>query len=131
MPAYDDGQFDPPAPVARATIRQPDRGEGVNDLRMLIDSGADVTLVPRFAAESLGVVGTGERYRLMGYDGTIRETDAVRIDLIFLGRRFRGRFLLTEDEIGVLGRDVLNHVRLLLDGPAAAWEERPSSGSQI
>jgi len=29
--------------------------------------------------------------------------------------------------LGVIGRNVLNHVRLLLDGPALNWEEMPSA----
>jgi len=31
--------------------------------------------------------------------------------------------LLTDAEVGVIGRDILNHLRLLLDGPAMNWEE--------
>lgn len=127
MPAYDDSRFAPPAPVARVTLRHPDRGESLADIPMLIDSGADITLLPRSAVASLGIVGTGERYQLAAFDGTTSESEAVRVDLVFMGRRFRGRFLLVEAEVGVIGRDLLNHVRLLLDGPALRWEEWPSA----
>jgi hypothetical protein len=89
---------------------------------MLIDSGADATLIPRATVESLGLSGTGERYRLMAFDGAITEAEAVRADLSFTGRRFRGRFLVVESEIGVLGRDVLNHLLLSLDGPSLRWQ---------
>jgi hypothetical protein len=75
---------------------------------MLIDSGADVTLLPEFAVASLGIAGTGERYQLVAFDGTTSDSEAVRADLIFMNRRFRGRFLLVGAEIGVLGRDALN-----------------------
>ncbi len=90
---------------------------------MLIDSGADATLLPRAAATSLGLTGTGERYQLVAFDSTTSESEAVRADLVFLNKRFRGRFLLIESEIGVIGRNILNHVRLLLDGPALSWAE--------
>jgi hypothetical protein len=90
---------------------------------MLLDSGADATLLPRSAVGSLGISGTGERYRLLAFDVTASESEAVRADLIFLGRRFRGRFLLLDAEVGVIGRDVLNHLRLLLDGPDSRWQE--------
>jgi hypothetical protein len=123
MPAYDDIRFAPPAPVARVGLRHPDRGEGVEDVPMLIDSGADVTLLPRSVVESLGIAGMGERYQLVAFDGTISESEAVRADLIFLKKRFRGRFLLIDAEVGVIGRDVINRVRLLLDGPAMSWRE--------
>ena len=123
MPAYDDSRFAPPAPAARVSLRNPDNGESVEDVPLLIDSGADATLLPKSAVATLGIVGTGERYQLVAFDGTITESEAIRADLVFLNRRFRGRFLLIDAEAGVVGRDVLNHVRLLLDGPALSWEE--------
>lgn len=106
--------------LASATL---DNGERVADVMMLIDSGADATLLPRSAVATLGIVGTGERYQLVAFDGTITESEAVRADLVFLNRRFRGRFLLIDAETGVAGRDVLNHIRMLLDGAALSWEE--------
>jgi hypothetical protein len=127
MPAYDDRRFTPPAPVALVVIRHPDRGDAVADVPMLIDSGADASLLPNSAIATLGIAGTGERYQLMAFDGTTSESEAVRADLVFMGRRFRGRFLMIDAEVGVVGRDVLNHVRLVLDGPALIWEELPPS----
>ncbi|MEX0718932.1 MAG: retropepsin-like aspartic protease [Planctomycetaceae bacterium] len=123
MPAYDDRRFSPPAPLATVELRRPDERAGDPSVPMLIDSGADVTLLPKSVIESLGIVGTPETYQLIAFDGTTSESRAARADLVFLGRRFRGLFLVTDAEVGVLGRDVLNHIRLLLDGPAASWEE--------
>ncbi len=122
MPAYDDSRF-APAPIAIVTLRHPDCEERRAEVPMLIDSGADATLLPRAAATSLGLTGTGERYQLVAFDSTTSESEAVRADLVFLNKRFRGRFLLIESEIGVIGRNILNHVRLLLDGPALSWAE--------
>ncbi len=123
MPAYDDRLFAPPAPIARVVVRRLDREESVGDVPMLIDTGADATLLPRSAATSLGLEGTGDRYQLVGFDGTVSESEAVLASLVFLRRNFRGRYLLTDAEVGVIGRDILNHLRLLLDGPALHWEE--------
>jgi hypothetical protein len=125
MPAYDDGRFDPPAPIAMVVVRNPETGESVSDVPMLIDSGADATLLPKSAVESLGITGTGERYQLMAFDGTTSDSEVVRVHLVFMNKTFRGRYLLIDGEVGVIGRDVLNHVRLLLDGPARNWEEWP------
>ncbi len=125
MPPYDDRLFVPPAPLARVIVRHPDREQSVEDVPMLIDSGADATLLPRSAATSLGLEATGERYQLVGFDGTVSEAKAVLASLAFLRRNFRGRYLLTEAEVGVIGRDILNHIRLLLDGPALHWDEHP------
>ncbi len=40
MPAYDAVNFDPPAPIAYATLRNPATGETLSDVPLLIDTGA-------------------------------------------------------------------------------------------
>ena len=47
MPAYDAKLFDPPAPVAHVTLRHPATGASLSDVPMLMDTSADVTLLPR------------------------------------------------------------------------------------
>ena len=46
MTPYDAGRFSPAAPVAQVKLRQLDTRATVTNVSMLIDSGADVTLVP-------------------------------------------------------------------------------------
>ena len=46
MPEYDADRFHPPAPVASVSLRNVQSGAGVSDVRLLLDSGADVTLLP-------------------------------------------------------------------------------------
>ena len=46
MPNYDRQQFKPPAAVARVIVRTRDGMKSVSDVAMLVDSGADVTLIP-------------------------------------------------------------------------------------
>jgi len=126
MPAYDDRLFSPAAPVVRVTLRNPQTGQNKSDLPMLIDSGADVTLLPKSAIHSLGLGLSGASYELIAFDGTASVSGAVRAQLVLLGKTYRGQFLLTDDEVGILGRDILNHVCLLLDGPGLRWEEQSS-----
>jgi hypothetical protein len=129
MPAYDTIRFTPPAPVGPVTLRDSAASATVSDVPMLLDSGADVTLLPRAAVERLGLpMDSKAVYELMSFDGRTSLAQAVHMDLIFCGRAFRGRFLLTDQECGILGRDVLNHLALLLDGPNAVWEAQRSAG---
>ena len=58
-----------------------------------------------------------EDYELVGFDGSKSPARSVQCELIFLRRAFRGIYLVTEDVSGILGRDVLNHLSLLFDGP--------------
>jgi hypothetical protein len=48
-----------------------------------------------------------------------------------LGRTFRGQFLVTDQPVGILGRNILNSLALLLDGPRQTWSDykgdRPES----
>ena len=125
MPDYEAALFDPPAPAARVVLRNPDAGTTVSDVLLLLDTGADITLLPHASVQALGVSPLANlRYELMGFDGSKSFASVVLIDMIFLNRVFRGRYLLTEDECGILGRDILNHVTLLLDGPRQQWSER-------
>jgi len=122
MPDYDGQQFDPPAPVARVIVRTPDHARTVPDVTMLIDSGADVTLIPQVCAERLGLVSNMETGLLVrGFDGSPIMADVVEAEIVFLGRNFRGRFLLVTGECGILGRNVLNNLALLFDGPRRNW----------
>ena len=124
MQPYDSIWFSPPAPLARVVVRDPESGATVPDIPMLIDTGADVTLIPKSAVQELGLVPDSEEsYELVAFDGSRSLAQVVRVDLRLLNKTFKGRFLLVEQEWGLLGRDILNHLSLRFDGPALQWGE--------
>jgi hypothetical protein len=85
MPAYDASLFDPPAPLARITLRIPNNGATLSGVPMLLDSGADVALVQRSSINKLGVVVEPDlTYELSAFDGRIRARPSE------LGRRANG-----------------------------------------
>jgi len=55
MSAYDAALFDPPAPLARVALRNPENLAVLSDVPMLLDSGADVTLIPQASVNRLGI----------------------------------------------------------------------------
>lgn len=124
MPAYDSSGYAPPAPVAMVRIENPANGMSADDVPMLIDSGADVSLLPRSAILPLLDNASGlPTYDLIGFDGNKSSAEAVQVRLRFLGKNFGGQFLLIDQPHGILGRNILNNVKLELDGPALSWRE--------
>jgi len=128
MPEYNADDFEPPAPFAQVNIRNPNTDTTQSNVPMLIDTGADVTLIPRFVANELGLVpSTDISYELEGFEGSTVNASVVHLELYFLGRTFRGQFLLIDEVHGILGRNVLNALALFYDGPNLFWDEfRPT-----
>ena len=128
MPLYDSDRFDPPAPVASVTLRHPVTGVSLSDVPLLMDSGADVTILPREAVEKLGIAPVANKvYELQGFDGSLQMAEMVQLELVFLHKRFKGQFLLIDQPVGILGRNILNAVALLFDGPNIQWDEAKRS----
>jgi hypothetical protein len=124
MPSYDAQRFDPPAPVAIVALLAEDGQRSLNDVVMLIDSGADVSLIPEWSVRSLALeVREEQGYELMAFDGGTSAARSVQCELVFLGRAYGGSYLVLDDDVGILGRDVLNQVSLVLDGPRLKWRE--------
>jgi len=91
---------------------------------MLLDSGADIALIPQTAANLSGIaLIPGTSYQLMAFDGSTSFAPAVRLELVFQRRMFRGHFLLIDQGRGILGRNILNAVSLIFDGPDQSWNE--------
>jgi predicted aspartyl protease len=122
MQAYDPARFDPPAPLALVTVKSEQPRIVIQDVPMLLDTGADVSLLPRSLVESL-VSPDAKQYELEAFDGTKSTAPAVTAELQFLGKSFRGQFLLIDGWHGVLGRNILNNLSLLFDGPNRVWAE--------
>lgn len=124
MTKYDNENFDPPAPVAYVTLRHPATGVSLSDVPMLIDTGADVSLLPRMYVMQLNIEPVRNlSYEIQGFDGKPKPADMVEAEVVFLGRKFTGQFLLIDQPMGILGRNILNAVSILFDGPNEKWSE--------
>ncbi len=125
MPPYDATQFEPPAPLARVTLRNPKNGSTSSDIPMLLDTGADVSLIPQAILRALDLSASQDRlYELISFDGSTSYAPFVQIDLVFCNRIFRGQFLVIDQVCGILGRNVLNSLSLVFDGPNLTWDEK-------
>jgi predicted aspartyl protease len=122
MTSYDDQNFDPPAPFAEVLLRNTQTGAEISPVRMLIDTGADVTLIPRDAAMQIGCPQIAV-HMVSGFDGTTSISEEVLVEMIFLGKSFTGQFLTINQPMGIIGRNILNYLTLTFDGPNRTWQE--------
>jgi predicted aspartyl protease len=118
--AYDASQ-DPPAPMVPVRVAGPVGDEAVM-VPMLIDTGADCTLVPAPIVRRLGL----PQIDIIGLTGVggARQRATVHAASIELGGiRLLARIVAFPDE-AILGRDVLNQVVMTLDGPGLTLSVR-------
>lgn len=111
--AYDDS-YEPPAPVLPLRVARPGGGEAVL-LPGLLDTGADCTLVPAGIARRLRLP-TVDRVEITGVGGSVRRVPVHAAFIETAGLRVLARVVAFEHE-AIVGRDLLNHLVALLDGP--------------
>ena len=130
MPTYDFNLFNPPAPLARVSLRALHNVNTVADVPMLIDSGSDITLIPEVFVDELRLdLDPNETFELTGFDGHRSVAKSVRLDLLFLGRTFRGRFAVINSVISRSSRGSTDASRSVPGHRAdPAWSDgsRPS-----
>lgn len=128
MTPYDEQHYQPPAPVALLTLRTLDeRNVSIANVLALVDTGADVTLLPQWAVEQLGLTPqAGDGVQLAWFDGSLRSAESVELEASFQGGR-QGGYAVIDQPHGIVGRSLLNHFRFLFDGPAKTWQ-RVTSG---
>jgi hypothetical protein len=91
---------------------------------MVLDSGADISALPRAVVDALTLAVGDRAYEVMRYDNTVRECPTVSPEIVFMRGHFNGQFIVLDQDDGVLGRNILNHFIVTLDGPSLEWEVR-------
>ena len=114
--------YNPPAPIAKVKLRNVETLELIATT-MLMDTGADITLLPRSLCEKIGVeISTTKSLELEGFNQETIKAFYVRLDFIFLTKIFRGKFLVYDQNEGIIGRDILNKFSILFDGKNLEWK---------
>ncbi|NKQ35849.1 MAG: hypothetical protein HF973_09570 [Chloroflexi bacterium] len=120
---YDtDYSLGPPLPVVEFRVRAIGKDGGVS-LQALVDSGADVTIIPlRYLEEAeVGHVGRAK----MRWGSHESKNYDVYLTVIDIGpHTVHGVRLLADgrNRETILGRDVLNQIKIILNGPALVVE---------
>ena len=118
-----DFSYEPPAPVIKIGLGNPDDDRPPLRVQALIDSGSDATLIPLAMLQQISVY-SGEQVSFRGVTGGSTIADAYRVVIHMpVGISYGIRAIATRGshEI-ILGRDVLNQWRITLDGPGEIVE---------
>lgn len=114
-----DAAYEPPFPAAPVVLRNGEEGLRTAKVQALLDTGSDGSLVPiAYLEEILAPPMTDTRFR--SHRGEWRAAQVFEADLELGSLRLPGIFVIGDEQGSeiVLGRNVLNKLRLLLDGPA-------------
>lgn len=114
---------DPPCPVLTFRLSAPSSPIGIG-LVGIIDTGADLTLVPEQTARVLALPTTSV-VRLAGVTGSEVSAPVCAAEVELAGWRFLTEVIVFGDE-PILGRDLLHRFVLLLNGPRRHLELRMS-----
>ena len=121
---YNRDNFDPPAPALEVSLTIPGSvsyGQIVKSLA-LIDSGADMTVIPKWVTQQLQLKYVDE-ISVIGYDGISKKTFVYSVKIIFdnLGD-FIIKTIISDNEYILIGRDILNRWSLFLKGRNRIFE---------
>jgi predicted aspartyl protease len=114
---YDRVNFNPPAPALVVGVQNAFTGEQLTtNVLALIDSGADGSQIPEEIADSLGLQPV-TRIEVVDFAGNSHGMRAVYdVRIIIDSIPFSVQAAETEGDF-LIGRDLINTIRLVLDGP--------------
>ncbi len=113
----------PPAPFVEIYLGVLEESLKVGPLLAFIDTGADATLIPIRYIRQLSTLAVGHKF-LRSQWGERRNVKVYRVDVGVAGIRLPAIEVVADnrgDEV-IVGRNVLNMLRLRLDGPKQTIE---------
>lgn len=116
-----DVDFIPPAPTTFAAITHPSEESSIEQIKMQLDSAADMTCVPQHVLSNIPNLSYSS-VKVKGYDGSVSTRTTYFVRLSLDGRELGIiEAIPIGGDIGLIGRDVLNDFVITLDGPKSQW----------
>ena len=116
-------QVAPPAPFVHVNLTSPLGDKSLLDVPAQLDTAADKTVFPGKLVDELGLDQT-HLTKVMGFDGVISDAPLFLVQIAIRGQKPQTVEALSSygEPFILLGRDVLNTFRIVLDGPNQALE---------
>jgi predicted aspartyl protease len=116
--------FGLPAAIVGVSVQNPNAPERQRNLDGIIDTGADLSLIPATLAEQIGVR-SHTRMFVSGVDGLNLEHPVFIVNLEFAETKLERRAVCTwNGTFAILGRDVLDEFIFVYDGKTGQFEIR-------
>jgi len=118
---YDKANYVPPAPSVEVSVSKP-YSEESRKQRGKLDTGADISVIPFGFVRELGLV-PARKLLARGYDGREGSVTTYYVNMSIQEFSFELVEVAATPRIDVLlGRDILNRLKMLLDGKALSFE---------
>lgn len=115
--------YHPPAPMLELELSWSERKDSTVRINALIDSGSDVTLIPRVYLKQVGARRAGEA-RVRGLFGERQLAAAYYVNIQIGASQLEGMRVVGVDDLSeaLIGRDILNHLIVTMNGLAQVTE---------
>lgn len=116
-------QVSPPAPFVHVTLQHPEREVALPDVPAQIDTAADMTVLPAGLVEQLQLVQL-DAIPVVAFGAVRRIVPTFLVSLALRGQALVVTEVLSDAEEPhvLLGRDLVNRYRVVLDGPRGVLE---------
>ncbi|MBI4674606.1 MAG: hypothetical protein HY741_23425 [Chloroflexi bacterium] len=113
----------PPAPVMQVRFALPDKALRLGPIPALVDSGADVTIVPASIPEMLGAESDNDKV-IRAYSGGGRIVKMYYLDIAIGEQRYPAVMVAADPQADqvMIGRNLLNKLIITLNGPRQELE---------
>lgn len=121
---YDDTRLNPPGPLLSIKVRPTKRTRPMRARWAELDTGADISVIPESLVADLRLTAKSS-ILMLGYDKTMAERETYLVDLEIAGYTlYAVRIVAVPRDTILLGRDILNHFIITLDGKALTFDLR-------